>query len=508
MIIQIQHLLPQIIEKPDKITISDKCRVLIKCNCGKIVNTSIRNLCRKWSNKQYCCKSCDIKTYRNTEEYKQKWLKSYTTGLTPERRTQLSNNAKQGWTQERRKETSELLKHRNKHDQSIMTGHIKGHEEWLKKHGKEKYQEMAKLGHEKLREMLKDNWQFRIKMSQNFKINDPIVRAKIRCSPAFLTKEKWQNLDYRRKMAEVISNMPTISSIQVKLYDILDKLNIKYNKEIVVGFYTIDCHIPKQYGMTNEILVEVQGDYWHNLSKTINKDQQKADFIHKYYPQYILKYLWEHEFKNESRIVNYVKYWVGLSIKSIKNIKFNDITQKIIDVKDAELFVGKYHYAGRLGRSKINLGYFYKDELIATIIYTNPIRQEVTKRLDIKYDSALELSRMCIHPDYQINNLASYIISKSILYIKKNYDIKCLVSFSDMTYNHIGIIYKASNWKLDGVVNNSYWYVDKQSFVYHKKTIWDRAKRINTTESEYAKENLLTKIIGFKKYRYIYWINK
>jgi len=65
----------------------------------------------------------------------------------------------------------------------------------------------------------------------------------------------------------------------------------------------------------------------------------------------------------------------------------------------------------------------------------------------------LELTRLAIHPDYQVKNLASYLISKSIKYIRKyKSEVRCLVSFADSTHNHSGVVYKASNWVLDGML--------------------------------------------------------
>lgn len=103
---------------------------------------------------------------------------------------------------------------------------------------------------------------------------------------------------------------------------------------------------------------------------------------------------------------------------------------------------------------------------------------------------------------------ASSLISKSITYIKMNKpEIKCLVSFTDTTYNHTGTIYRASNWKFDGKVAPSHWYVNSDNVPYHKKTIWDRAKAHNMTENEYATNFKLQKIIGSEKLRFIYYLD-
>ena len=133
------------------------------------------------------------------------------------------------------------------------------------------------------------------------------------------------------------------------------------------------------------------------------------------------------------------------------------------------------------------------------------MRQETAIKQGFEYKEILELSRLAINPKYQIKNLASNIIAKSIKYIiNSNKNIKCLVSFTDTTFNHIGTVYKASNWKFDGEVNPDYWYIDIDGYVCHKKTLWDKAKKMSMTENEYQTKYNYKKVYGKKKFRFIY----
>jgi hypothetical protein len=184
---------------------------------------------------------------------------------------------------------------------------------------------------------------------------------------------------------------------------------------------------------------------------------------------------------------------------------FKDIQEKVIDFKEAELFISKYHYAGRVGRSGVNLGYYLGDVLVGVIIYSTPIRQEVASKQGYPYKEVLELSRLAIHPDYQIKNLASFLISLSVRYIRSNQSgIKCLVSFADATHNHLGTIYKASNWVLDGEVPPDYWYADDRGYICHKRTLWNHAKKMSMTESEYCEKYNYVKVWGKEKFRFVF----
>jgi hypothetical protein len=323
------------------------------------------------------------------------------------------------------------------------------------------------------------------------------------------SRKRWLNQDYKDKMSKIRLGMPKTSSAQIILYSLLDDLNIKFfndkSNESKIGYYCFDCRIDPQFGLKKTLLIEVQGDYWHNLPRTINKDKSKATYLRTYFPEYDLKYLWEHEFNNKDRIRNLIKYWLGISEIQVKNFDFNDIQRRIVDSKQAELFVSKYHYAGRIGRSGLNFGYFLNDVLIGLIIYVPPIRQEVAIKQGLAYKEVLELSRLVVHPEYQIKNLASFLIANSIHEVRRlRPEVKLLVSFADSTYNHSGIIYKASNWKLDGEVESSYWYADDKGYICHKKTLWNHAKKMSMTESEYCNKYNYMKVFGEKKFRYKY----
>lgn len=290
---------------------------------------------------------------------------------------------------------------------------------------------------------------------------------------------------FRIKMAKICINQPKTSSQQIILYSILDDLKIVHHKDdndlCRIGYYCFDCRIDPQDGinLSRSLLIEVQGDYWHNLPKAVARDKSKSTYLKTYFPDFDLKYLWEHEFDNKDRIVNLIKYWLGLKPSELIDFTFKDIQERVVDFKEAELFISKYHYASRVGRSGVNLGYYLGDILVGVIVYSTPIRQEVASKQGRPYREVLELSRLAIHPDYQVKNLASYLISKSVNYIRNNQsEIKCLVSFADMTHNHSGTVYKASNWKLDGEVAPDYWYADDRGYICHKKTLWNKAKKM------------------------------
>lgn len=360
---------------------------------------------------------------------------------------------------------------------------------------------IAKINRQAISDKSKEMWkseEFRRKISKSFserckkQWQDPAYRAKIE---AYRSTEEYKdrNALVRQRMAENKS-----SKQQDILCSLLDDLGVPYQQEVKIGYYLFDC-------LVGSLLIEVQGYYWHSLPKTIRNDKSKATYLRKYFPNYTLRYIWEHEFSNKSRVVSLLRYWLGLSEPENVDFSFNDIDIKIIDHKEAELFISKYHYAGRLGRSGFHISYYLEDKLIAVCAYAYPVRKEVAIKQGLRYKQVFELIRLAIHPQYQKKNFASFIIGRSVRLVKKQHpEIRRLVSFADSTYNHRGIVYEASNWKFDGEVNPSYWYVDNDGYICHKKTLWNKAKEMKLTEAEYCDKYEYRKVWGGPKRRFVY----
>jgi hypothetical protein len=70
---------------------------------------------------------------------------------------------------------------------------------------------------------------------------------------------------------------------------------------------------------------------------------------------------------------------------------------------------------------------------------------------------------------------------------------------------HIGTCYKASNFKLERIVKPDYYY-EKDGLIMHKKTLWDHAKKMKSSESEYAKQHGFGKVVTGEKYKYTFQI--
>lgn len=315
--------------------------------------------------------------------------------------------------------------------------------------------------------------------------------------------------EYRNKMALICANQPKVSSLQEILYSILDDLGVKYYREypdkpadpeVVIGPWNFDCVIPRE----NEpaLLIECQGEYWHNQPKAIRNDKSKATYITNNFPeQYELKQIWEHEFKCKERVIETIKYWLGISQTELVDFVFKDVEIKSCPSEDYKLLLSKYHYLANAGRGGLAYGAYLGEELIGVCIFSPLVRQNIRTG---SYESkeCRELSRLCIHPKYQKKNFTSWFVSRCIKQLDPKY--KLIISYCDTTFNHDGATYKACNFKEDGIVPPDYWYVSEDGWVMHKRTLYGHATKMGITEKDYAEKLSYKKVFGKEKLRFIY----
>lgn len=326
-------------------------------------------------------------------------------------------------------------------------------------------------------------------------------------------KEVWARPGYREKMTPILANIrgnvPTVSSLQNILYSILDDLGVKYYREYndkpndpqcLIGPWGFDCVVPRDGKPT--LLIEVQGDYWHSRPGTIRSDKAKASYIgNNFAGVYELKYIWEHEFSNYHKIMELVKYWLGIITDEAVMYNFDNLNIRECPAADYRLLLSKYHYLANAGRGGIAYGAYLGDILIAVCVFSPPIRQNIDTG-DYSHDETCELSRLCIHPKYQMHNLASWFVSRCLKQLPKKY--KLIISYCDTTFGHDGATYKACNFKLDREIVPDYWYLSTDGWIMHKRTLYRHAVRMKMKEAEYATLNGYQKVWGDKKLRFIY----
>jgi hypothetical protein len=109
-------------------------------------------------------------------------------------------------------------------------------------------------------------------------------------------------------------------------------------------------------------------------------------------------------------------------------------------------------------------------------------------------EGLFELSRLCIHPTIQLDeyNITSWFVARSIKQLRKETDVKAIISYADCNY-HSGTIYRACNFTYAGLTD------PKKDFYYSDGTKHSRG-RIKGSEGEWKERS--------RKHRYIMVFDK
>lgn len=195
----------------------------------------------------------------------------------------------------------------------------------------------------------------------------------------------------------------------------------------------------------------------------------------------------------------------------MSEVDLTKVEQRIITSKEAKPFVCTHHYSGKLPPAcQVIFGYYYNETLIGIITYgltASPSGLYWLQNIDesLTSDNYLELTRLCIHPEYHIKNLASTMISQTFSYLRKERPlVKILTSYADTNQknlegiNHIGYIYQATNWIFCGQGRA------RDKFIVDGKEMHERNDycRKGTIGSDHKIETIKT----LPKQKYIYFL--
>jgi hypothetical protein len=157
-----------------------------------------------------------------------------------------------------------------------------------------------------------------------------------------------------------------------------------------------------------------------------------------------------------------------------------NLSVKRISKEQAGTILLKYHYLSGISKgfkSGHNYGCFKENELVGVAIFTGFPVPELAKGMfgleRTEQEGLFELSRLCLEPNIQKteHNLASWFLSKSIKMLRKEVNVRALLSYADEAY-HSGVVYKASNFKYYGLSSPKKDFYIKQSddtFIKHSR---------------------------------------
>lgn len=119
----------------------------------------------------------------------------------------------------------------------------------------------------------------------------------------------------------------------------------------------------------------------------------------------------------------------------------------------AKIAYNRWHYLGHKGfLSTINYGIYHNEELLGAISFGIPNAKNVKGFFDTQtQNTVFELSRLALSEKCPKNS-ESHVISIAMKLLKKDCPhINLIITYADISMNHSGTIYKASNFQYVGI---------------------------------------------------------
>ena len=118
-------------------------------------------------------------------------------------------------------------------------------------------------------------------------------------------KRVWANMNKQERVArfspglrkaQINSQKKNISSIELKMKDELDRLEVKYvhQKSIANGKFILDFYLPE-----HRLVIECNGDYWHKLPNRIKRDKELEKYVKSTGRDIV--FVWESEINKNTR---------------------------------------------------------------------------------------------------------------------------------------------------------------------------------------------------------------
>jgi ribosomal protein L44E len=213
--------------------------------------------------------------------------------------------------------------------------------------------------------------------------------------------------------------------------------NLIENDRTLIKPKELDIVIPEL-----KLAIEFNGTYWHSeqagkdknyhLNKTLECEKQGYRLIH----------IFEHEWVNKQEIIKAkLKALFGVEQERIYARK---CVIKELSTQDKDIFLNQYHIQGE-DKSKIKLGLFYQDELVAVMTFGKP-------RFNKNY--GYELIR------YATSKQVIGGASKLLSYFERVYKPKSIITYADRRFSQGNIYYKLGFTFLNSSGINYWWIKD------------------------------------------------
>jgi hypothetical protein len=156
--------------------------------------------------------------------------------------------------------------------------------------------------------------------------------------------------------------------------------------------------------------------------------------------------------------------------------KVRDYIVSLCNRKEISKFIETWHYSKNVNGLQTTYCFKLEDQgrLIGAMMYGKIAMKGVWKKYADKESDIIELRRLCCIDDTP-KNTESFFIGATLRWLRRNTEIKTVISYADSNFGHTGTIYQATNFTHAGMTAGGrvILYNGKR---YHDKTIRTRYK--------------------------------
>lgn len=134
-----------------------------------------------------------------------------------------------------------------------------------------------------------------------------------------------------------------------------------------------------------------------------------------------------------------------------ENRSVRDYAVKRVERSTIAAFIEKWHYSGSINGCVADYCFalYDKNVMIGAMFYGRMAMAGQWKRFVQKESDVIELRRLCC-VDATPKNTESFFIGATLRWLSRNTTHKVVVSYADAEHGHTGVIYRASNFVLEG----------------------------------------------------------
>jgi len=269
-----------------------------------------------------------------------------------------------------------------------------------------------------------------------------------------------------------------------------NEYKVNYEKqlnEMITFFQDLDCivNVTSEFDILLEdydIAINFRGLNLYTHDKTSAMDYNKKDYELADQKKLRLVTIFSDEWtNNRTKVEDTLRYFVQ---KAEKGIPARKCTIREIVWKDAKPFLNKYHLLNSGSPTKIKLGAFYKDDLIAVMTFGRPSSE---KGVTDYYEMTRFVTDKKTHPG---------LASKMFKHAVKEYSLTKVVAFVDKRW-FTGGFKLISGFEVIGKTHPTKWYTDGTQR-FHRRFI---TKKTLTTKYGFSSEiskNVAMYSLGYK----------